>query len=119
MVAGKHLRALGGSAELERDAAGHLVVALDLPSQIRSAEAETAADSAPNLAPALNVLVAEDCDDNFALSEVMLPHENLSRARDGREALRMLQKQRFDVALLHVHISEMDGYAVIRSMREW
>src|SRR5258708_34401810 len=100
MVAGKHLRALGGSAELERDAAGHLVVALDLPSQIRRAEAETAADSAPNLAPALNVVVAEDCDDTFPLTEVMLPHQNPPRAPDGREALPMLQKHRFACPLL-------------------
>jgi CheY-like chemotaxis protein len=120
MVAGKHLRELGGSADLERDAAGHSVVALDLPSQARSISAGDYMDSGAEVPPpALNVLVAEDCDDNFAVSEVMLPHENLSRARDGREALHMLQKQRFDVALLDVHMPEMNGYAVIHGIRVW
>ena len=68
---------------------------------------------------ALSVLVAEDCDDSFALTEILLQDEHVWRARDGREALRIMQKQRFDVVFMDIHMPDMDGYSAIRSIREW
>jgi two-component system, sensor histidine kinase len=119
MVAGKGLRALGGSAELARDAAGHVSVVLDLPSLADSIGAHATGDAEEPYSNGLNVLVAEDCDESFVLSEMMLQKEQVWRARDGREALRMLQKQRFDMVLMDVHMPGMDGYAAIRGMRDW
>jgi len=118
MVAGKCLRALGGTAVPERDSAGHCAVALELPSLGQAAGGEEAAghDAQPE---ALNILVAEDCDDSFTLTALVLQKEHVWRARDGREALRMVQKQRFDLVLMDVNMPGMDGYAVIRSMRDW
>ncbi|MGD1092346.1 MAG: response regulator [Bryobacteraceae bacterium] len=117
MVAGKRLRAIGGSAEMMRDAAGHCAVALHLPPHARVKDQEgSGEDVQPD---ALNILVAEDCDDSFALSELMLQSEHVWRARDGREAIRMIQKQRFDVVFMDVHMPGMDGYSVIRSVRDW
>jgi CheY-like chemotaxis protein len=121
MVAGKHLRALGGSAALVRDAAGHALVSLRLPSQ----EGEIGSDdplvdgTRVEMRETLNVLVAEDCDDSFFLTQLMLPQENVWRARDGREALQMIQKRRFDLVLMDVHMPGMDGYSAIRSIRDW
>jgi CheY-like chemotaxis protein len=68
---------------------------------------------------ALHVLVAEDCDDSFALSELVLDQESVHRARTGPEALEMVQKQRFDVVFMDIHMPGMDGYRAIRAMREW
>ena len=68
---------------------------------------------------ALAVLVAEDNDESFALTEQELHDERVWRAYDGAEALRMIQKQRFDVVLMDVHMPGMDGYSAIRGMREW
>jgi len=118
MVAGKCLRALGGTAGIERDSAGHCAVALDLLSMGQSIAGEEAAagDAQPE---ALNILVAEDFDDSFTLTALVLQNEHVWRARDGREALRMVQKQRFDIVLMDVHMPGMDGYEVIRSMRDW
>jgi CheY-like chemotaxis protein len=118
MVAGKRLRALGGSAELGRDSAGHSAVDLDFPfeAQVIGSGGESALSAAPD---ALNILVAEDCDDSFFLSELMLRNENVQRAHDGQEALKMLQQHRFDVVFMDVHMPGMDGYAGIRSMRDW
>jgi len=119
MVAGKHLRAFSGSAEVVRDTAGHATVVLAIPAQARGASGHESV-SAPEIQPdALCILVAEDCDDSFALSELVLQREQVRRARDGREALRMIQKQRFDLVLMDVHMPGMDGYAAIRGMREW
>ena len=120
MVAGKQLRALGGSGQLVRDSAGHSSVVLDLPSQARSADSQGPLHSLPDAPPdTLNVLVAEDCDDSFALSGLALQNENVWRARDGGEALRMMQKQRFDVVFMDVHMPGMDGYSAIRGIRDW
>jgi hypothetical protein len=110
MVAGKRLRALGGSAELGRDAAGHSTADLDFPleTQVIDRGEELSLSAAPD---ALNILLAEDCDDSFFLSELMLRNENVQRARDGKEALTMLQKQRFDVVFMDVHMPGTDGYS--------
>jgi CheY-like chemotaxis protein len=120
MVAGKRLHGLGGSVELEQDAAGHCVVALDFPMGSEgignTAESASPAHAHPG---ALNVLVAEDCDDSFALTELMLQDESVRRARDGEEALDLIQRSRFDVVLMDIHMPGMDGYESIRNMRDW
>jgi CheY-like chemotaxis protein len=120
MVAGKLMRGLGGSAELTPDSAGPAAVALDLPSQIQEAASEDLAAFHQDAPPgALKILVAEDSDESFLLSELMLQNEHVWRALDGQEALRVMQKQRFDVVFMDIHMPGMDGYTVIRSMRDW
>jgi CheY-like chemotaxis protein len=120
MVAGKHMRALGGSAELVRDAAEHSAVALDIPSQTPRTGSEDLATFHPEpQLDALNILIAEDCDESFALSELLFRNENVWRARDGWEALRIIQKRRFDIVFMDVHMPGMDGYSAIRSIRDW
>jgi CheY-like chemotaxis protein len=112
MVAGKQLRTLGGAASMNEAS-----VSLDLPSHAHGAGRGARAH---NVRPdALNVLVAEDNDESFALTEMALHDEHVWRARDGRDALEMIQKQRFDVVFMDVHMPGMNGYEVIRSMRDW
>lgn len=120
MVAGKRLRALGGGAELVHDAARHSALVLTFPAlfqeignqKLPPPVRETHTD-------ALNILVAEDCDESFALIELELRHEQVRRARDGRDALHMIQRQRFDVVFMDVHMPGVDGYGAIRAMRDW
>ncbi len=120
MVAGKRLRALGGKAELIHDAARHSAVVLTIPSLVSAAEnGANHAFSAAILPGGLNVLVAEDCDESFALIELELRDEHVRRARDGREALQIIQRQRFDVVFMDVHMPGVGGYAAIRAIREW
>ena len=107
MVAGKRLRALGGAASLDADSA----VSLGLPSYTRGAHKARL--------DALNVLVAEDNDESFILTEMALQDEHVWRARDGQDALEMIQNQRFDVIFMDVHMPGMNGYEAIRSMRDW
>ncbi len=110
MVAGKKLRALGGAASLDEDSA----LTLALPSRAQGAGRD------PNASPgALNILVAEDNDESFALTEMVLQDERVWRARDGEDALEMFQKQRFDAVFMDIHMPGMNGYQAIRSMRDW
>ena len=118
MVAGKRLRELGGSAELVHHSIGQSAVALDLPRrEIRREDGPSSGEQAQPAA--LSILVAEDCDDSFALTELMLQSEHVSRASDGLEALAMIHNHRFDLVLMDVHMPDMDGYSVIRNIRDW
>ena len=67
----------------------------------------------------LSVLVAEDSDESFLLTGILLQKESVWRARDGLEAVDMMKTRRFDVVLMDVHMPGMDGYKAIRSMRDW
>ena len=120
MVAGKRLRALGGWAELVHDAARHSAVILAFPSASRGPEDQETNSLIQNApSDALNILVAEDYDESYALIELELQDEHVRRARDGREALHMLQRQRFDVVFMDIHMPGVDGYSTIRAMRDW
>jgi CheY-like chemotaxis protein len=111
MSAGRRLRALGGSAE-----SSGLALSLMVPSAAPRASQNWPHAARPD---ALSILVAEDNDESFALTEAELQDERLWRAHDGPQALHMIQNQRFDVVFMDVHMPGMDGYEVIRSMREW
>ncbi len=111
MSAGRGLRRLGGSAE-----SSGMAVSIVVPSAASRAGQDRSHAARPD---ALAVLVAEDNEESFALTESELQEERVWRAHDGPEALRMIQNQRFDVVFMDVHMPGMDGYQVIRSMREW
>jgi CheY-like chemotaxis protein len=118
MVAGKRIRALGGSAEFASDARAPMALVIALP--WRTA---TNKDALPEASAAdqtgLSVLVAEDSDESFMLTAILLQKESVWRARDGVEALDMMKSRRFDVVLMDIHMPGLDGYKAIRSMRDW
>jgi CheY-like chemotaxis protein len=114
MVAGKGLRTLHGSVQVAREPGVPTGLDTFLPSL--STENRRQPEAGPT---SLNVLLTEDCDDSFALTELLLQKENVWRARDGRQAIEMVQKQRFDVVLMDIHMDGMDGYTVIQAIREW
>ena len=116
LVAGKRLRALGGAAEFVSDARAPMALLISLPWSAATDPAVPPSD--PNHC-GLNVLVAEDCDESFVLTRILLQKEAVWRARDGVEALDMMKSRRFDVVLMDVHMPGMDGYKAIRSLRDW
>jgi len=66
------------------------------------------------------LLVAEDNETNQKLVRAMLNHYGyqFDLAADGREALALLQKNTYDLALLDVHMPELDGYDTTKAIRE-
>jgi two-component system, sensor histidine kinase and response regulator len=69
---------------------------------------------------ALRILVAEDNEFNRDLLEYMLAGQGLSATMvvDGRETLRLLERERFDLLLLDIHMPELDGFQVVESIRK-
>ncbi len=74
---------------------------------------------APEAAP-LRVLVAEDNEFNAQLLEQLLVRRGhrVRLAGNGREALALAAEGGFDLLLLDVHMPELDGFQVVRAIRE-
>ncbi len=68
----------------------------------------------------LRILAAEDNEFNRDLLEYMLAGQGLSPRMvvDGRDALALLERELFDVLLLDIHMPELDGFQVVRAIRE-
>jgi CheY-like chemotaxis protein len=118
MVAGKWIRARKGAVRITPATNGPSRLAISLPLQLGSA----ARDSSPqrnDTKNTLNVLVVEDCDESYALAELLLRSERLWRASDGDEAIDMVKHRRFDVVFMDVHLPGIDGYTAIRAIRDW
>ena len=81
--------------------------------------AREAAPAAPTTAP-LRVLVAEDNEFNAQLLEQLLGRRGhrVRLANNGREALALAEAGVFDLMLLDVHMPELDGFQVVRAVRE-
>jgi CheY-like chemotaxis protein len=87
---------------------------LTLPSAVAKAEGQ------PERSSSLRVLVAEDNDLNIALLQELLKQlgHQVQFARDGRVALELALKGACDLMLLDLHMPELDGFEVVRAIRE-
>jgi CheY-like chemotaxis protein/HPt (histidine-containing phosphotransfer) domain-containing protein len=74
----------------------------------------------PRSATVLHVLVAEDNELSAQVVEqALLRHGHRVRlATTGREALALTEQEHFDVLLLDVHMPELDGFEVVRAIRD-
>ena len=57
----------------------------------------------------VRILVAEDNDSNYMLVKVLLKGYNLTRACNGREAVELAGREKFDIILMDIRMPEMDG----------
>lgn len=88
------------------------------PSQVGPADS-LPAQGATRAGETRKVLVAEDNEFNVMLTRELLTRRGhvVSVVRSGMDALAELEKERYDVLLLDLHMPEMDGFEVIRSLR--
>lgn len=68
----------------------------------------------------MNILVADDEKDIRNLLEITLKENgyNVYTAKDGIEAFNMIKSEKIDLALLDVMMPMLDGYNLIRKIRE-
>ncbi|HVR48646.1 MAG TPA: PAS domain S-box protein [Pseudorhodoferax sp.] len=107
---------------------GHIVVAstlgkgscfeVHLPLPVGHRPVAPAGDVAPSL-PALEILVADDVEQNIELLELMLQADGhrVQAARNGLDAVDRCRQRRFDLVLMDVHMPDMDGLAATRALR--
>jgi PAS domain S-box-containing protein len=74
---------------------------------------------APTTNP-LHILVAEDNELSAQVLEQTLVRQGhrVRLARDGREVLALAEQGGFDLLLLDVHMPELDGFQVVKAVRE-
>jgi CheY-like chemotaxis protein len=118
LVAGKRIRALGGSTEFMSHPRAPMALVVSLPWQAGTGR-DCPAEPSHQDRNGLSVLVAEDSDESFVLTRVLLQNEIVWRARDGLEAVDMMKSRRFDVVFMDIHMPGLDGYKAIRLMRDW
>ncbi len=70
--------------------------------------------------PRLRILVAEDSEFNAQLMQKLLATRGhtVQLVGNGREALALANADDFDLLLLDVHMPELDGFEVIRAIRQ-
>jgi PAS domain S-box-containing protein len=86
---------------------------------VRSQQTATAKDLArPNTKP-LHILIADDYGPNRQIiAEILQKRGHTCReAENGREALKCLTKEKFDVVLMDVQMPEMDGFETTAAVR--
>ena len=69
--------------------------------------------------PEAQLLVVDDLEDNRLALTMRLEiagYDKVTQAVNGREALDLLRKQRFDLVLLDIMMPEMDGYQVLEAL---
>ena len=69
----------------------------------------------------LRVLLAEDnvVNQNLAVRILEKMGHEVVIAENGKLAVAQLQKGRFDLVLMDIHMPEMDGYAATEAIRRW
>ena len=86
-----------------------------------SVESEHVANAERRELPACSVLLADDSEDNRFLIRSYLRNTpvKLDFAENGAIALEKLLANEYDLALMDVHMPEMDGYEATKKFRDW
>ena len=69
----------------------------------------------------LQILIAEDCEDNLFLIKAYLKNSGfeLYFAENGKIAVERFMAGNFDLVLMDVQMPEMDGHEATRAIRQW
>jgi PAS domain S-box-containing protein len=91
----------------------------DPPTAVEEPARESGPVPVPAAAP-LHILLAEDNEFSAQLMEKLLARRGhrVRLASNGREALALAGQGAFDLMLLDVHMPELDGFEVVRGVRE-
>jgi len=65
------------------------------------------------------ILVAEDNDSNFILmSYILKKYYTYDRAKNGQEAVEMVDKEKYDIVLMDIKMPIMDGLEATKAIKE-
>jgi CheY-like chemotaxis protein len=89
------------------------------PTTVQPAPVQESAAPVP-AAPPLHILVAEDDEFSARLMEQLVARHGhrVRLANNGREALALAEEGVFDLLLLDIHMPELDGFGIVKAIRE-
>jgi CheY-like chemotaxis protein len=65
------------------------------------------------------ILIAEDNDSNFVLmSYILKKHYQFERAKNGQEAVEMVDKNQYDIVLMDIKMPLMNGLEATKAIKE-
>ena len=65
------------------------------------------------------ILIAEDNDSNFVLmSYILKKHYQFERAKNGQEAVEMVDKNQYDIVLMDIKMPVMGGLEATKAIKE-
>ena len=65
------------------------------------------------------ILIAEDNDSNFVLmSYILKKHYRFERAKNGQEAVEMVDKNQYDIVLMDIKMPVMNGLEATKAIKE-
>ncbi|MDH3460858.1 MAG: response regulator, partial [Burkholderiaceae bacterium] len=115
---------MGGSIDVtsEPHKGSTFVVTLDLPMARQVLAADSLGEPSKRASFArLRVLMVEDDLTNQVVATAMLESlgiNHVTTAENGREAVDVATRERFDLILMDCHMPVMDGYSATRALRE-
>lgn len=111
---------MGGTLEVQSTLGVGSVFEVRIPLEPGQEPSMSPEDDHPPKLPALRILVADDVSLNQELLTLALEQHGHSvvTADNGHKVLELLSKEDFDVALLDVHMPELDGLETARRWRE-
>jgi CheY-like chemotaxis protein len=119
----KRMERLGGGLTAISTADLGTTLRITLPMAVAQDTANSSSGARPDaLTPkGMRLLVAEDSDECFTLFESYTQADGytITRARNGAQAVEMVKCGDFDMAVMDVHMPELDGYSATRQIREW
>ncbi|MCE9598287.1 MAG: response regulator [Spirochaetia bacterium] len=118
-IAGGIVQLMGGEIEVEENPGGGVIFSFTvmLEPLLDSASAGILTDEAQQ---SFRILVAEDDEINRILVQRILGQagHDVKTAENGAEAVKLLEAQEFDLALVDLQMPEMDGYSAVRLARK-
>lgn len=119
-IARQLIELMGGELDVSSTLGQGSVFQVTLPLETGVEPAEVITDDQIPHLPPLRILVADDVALNQELLTLALEQHShtVTVAGDGNEALERLQQAHFDLALLDVHMPDMDGLETARRWRE-